>query len=203
MTNETSTDRPTAPQPEPEALPPADPTIARLEEQQAEIARLTEETAKLKDQLLRAMAETENTRRRLEAQAEDRGRFAVSAFAKDMLQVADNLRRALDAIPADALNEDALARTLAEGVDLTERGLLGALERHGIVRVAALGERFDPNRHQAMMEVEDASQPPGTVVMEMQAGYLIHDRLLRPAMVGVAKGGPAAAPGAAGVDTRA
>jgi molecular chaperone GrpE len=166
----------------------------------AEVAQLKEEGERLKDQLLRALAETENVRRRLEQQAEERGRYAVSGFAKDMLSVADNLRRALDNIPAEKLAEDELAKKLAEGVELTERSLIVALERFGIKRVAAMGQKFDPHLHQAMMEVETDQAPPGTVVHEMQAGYTIHDRLLRPALVGVAKGG--LQPGAAGLDTK-
>lgn len=169
----------------------------------ARIAALEEESAKLKDQLLRALAETENVRRRLEQQAEERGRYAVSNFAKEMLSVADNLRRAIDNIPADKLAADELARKLAEGVELTERGLIAALEKFGIKRVAAMGLRFDPHLHQAMMEVETDAAPPGTVVHEMQAGYTIHDRLLRPAFVGVAKSGTASIqPGNAGLDTK-
>jgi molecular chaperone GrpE len=170
----------------------------------ARIVALEEESAKLKDQLLRALAETENVRRRLETQAEERGRYAVSNFAKEMLGVADNLRRALDSIPADKLGADDLAKKLAEGVELTERSLLTALEKFGIKRVAAMGLKFDPHLHQAMMEVETDSAPPGTVVHEMQAGYTIHDRLLRPAFVGVAKSGTASIqPGDAGLDTKA
>lgn len=157
-------------------------------------AELEAELAQLKDQLLRAVAETENVRRRLETQAEERGKYAVTNFAKDMLQVADNLRRALDSIPADARETDAVAEKLAEGVELTERSLLSALERYNIKRVEAMGQRFDPHLHQAMMEIEDTSKPAGTVVLEMQAGYTIADRLLRPAMVGVSKGGPKPAP---------
>jgi molecular chaperone GrpE len=169
----------------------------------AEVAQLKDESAKLKDQLLRALAETENVRRRLEQQAEERGRYAVSGFAKDMLSVADNLRRALDSIPADKLAADDLAKKLAEGVELTERTLIVALERFGIKRVAAMGQKFDPHLHQAMMEVETDQAPAGTVVHEMQAGYTIHDRLLRPALVSVAKNGTASIqPGAAGVDTK-
>ena len=169
----------------------------------AEIAQLKDEVAKLKDQLLRALAETENVRRRLEQQAEERGRYAVSGFAKDMLAVADNLRRAIDNIPADKLAADDLAKKLAEGVELTERGLITALERFGIKRVAAVGQRFDPHFHQAMMEVETDQAPPGTVVHEMQAGYTIHDRLLRPALVSIAKSGAnGLQPGAAGIDTK-
>ena len=182
------------------------PETAASEGQPAEVAvspreaELEAEVAKLKDQLLRAVAETENVRRRLEQQAEDRAKYAVGNFAKDILQVADNLRRALESIPAEARENDAMAHKLAEGVELTERSFLATLERYGIKRIESLGQRFDPHRHQAMMEVEDPSTPTGTVVFEMQAGYTIHDRLLREAMVGVAKGGPKAQPGDAGVD---
>jgi molecular chaperone GrpE len=165
-------------------------------------AELAADVARLNDQLLRALAETENTRRRLEQQAEERGRYAVSAFARDVLAVADNLRRALDSIPADKLAADELAKKLAEGVELTERVLIAALERYGVKRIAAHGQRFDPHLHQAMMEVETDSAPPGTIVHEMQAGYTIHDRLLRPAMVSIAKAGAGIQPGAAGVDTK-
>jgi molecular chaperone GrpE len=164
---------------------------------------LEAEVLKLKDQLLRAVAETENVRRRLEQQAEDRGKYAVGNFAKDILQVADNLRRALESIPAEARASDAMAHKLAEGVELTERTFLSTLERYGIKRIESLGQRFDPHQHQAMMEIEDAAKPAGTVVLEMQAGYIIHDRLLREAMVGVSKGGPKPQPGDAGVDTSA
>lgn len=159
-------------------------------------AELEAELATIKDQLLRAVAETENVRRRLEQQAEERGKYAVSSFAKDILQVADNLQRALDSIPESARQGD----KLAEGVELTQRGLTSTLERYGIKRIETKGQRFDPHLHQAMMEVEDPNQPSGTVVLEMQAGYTIADRLLRPAMVGVSKGGPKPAPE---VDTQA
>lgn len=169
----------------------------------AQLGALKDEIAKLKDQLLRALAETENVRRRFEQQAEERGRYAVSSFAKEMLAVADNLRRAIDNIPADKLAADELAKKLAEGVELTERGLIAALEKFQIKRVAAVGQKFDPHLHQAMMEVETDQAPPGTVVHEMQAGYTIHDRLLRPALVSVAKSGTASLqPGSAGLDTK-
>ena len=164
---------------------------------------LEAEVLKLKDQLLRAVAETENVRRRLEQQAEDRGKYAVGNFAKDILQVADNLRRALESIPAEARASDAMAHKLAEGVELTERTFLSTLERYGIKRIESLGQRFDPHQHQAMMEIEDPTKPAGTVVLEMQAGYTIHDRLLREATVGVSKGGPKPHPGDAGVDMSA
>ncbi len=160
-----------------------------------DIARLEGEVAQLKDQLLRAMAETENVRRRFEQQVEDRGKYAIGNFARDMLLVADNLRRALDAVPQSARQENELVNSLTVGVEMTERELLATLERYGVKPVPALGARFDPHLHQAMMEIEDPSQPTGTVAMVMQSGYTIHDRLLRPAMVGVSKGGPKAPPG--------
>jgi molecular chaperone GrpE len=167
----------------------------------ARVAELEAELAKLKNEVLYAKADTENVRRRLEQQAEDRGKYAVGNFAKDVLAVADNLRRALDALPADQRQANEGVNALAVGVEMTERELLTTFERYGIRPVAAHGERFDPNLHQAMMEMEDASQPEGTVVLVMQAGYTLHDRLLRPALVGVSKGGPKSA--GANIDTTA
>jgi len=165
------------------------------------VAELEAELAKLKNDVLYARADTENTRRRLEQQAEDRGKYAVANFAKDVLAVADNLRRALDAVPQAAAEADEAVKALAIGVEMTERELLATFERYGIKPIIAQGARFDPNLHQAMMEVEDPSQLEGTVVMVMQAGYTLQDRLLRPALVGVAKGGPKAS--GANVDTTA
>jgi molecular chaperone GrpE len=166
-------------------------------------AELELELAGVTEKLLRAMAETENVRRRLEQAAEDRGKYAVSGFAKDLLPVADNLRRALESIPADAKESDPLAVKLIEGVELTERSLLSALERHGVKKVESLGQLLNPHLHQAMMEVEDPSHTAGTIVVEMQAGYTLNGRLIREAMVGVAKGGPKPGQGDSGVDTQA
>ena len=173
----------------------AEPT-PREAELQLELAGVTEK-------LLRAMAETENVRRRLEQAAEDRGKYAVSGFAKDMLPIADNLRRALESIPADAKESDPLAAKLIEGVELTERALLAALERHGVKKVESIGQLLNPHLHQAMMEVEDPSHTAGTIIVEMQAGYTLNGRLIREAMVGVAKGGPKPGQGDSGVDTSA
>ncbi|MEX2649106.1 MAG: nucleotide exchange factor GrpE [Alphaproteobacteria bacterium] len=159
-----------------------------------------EEIASLKDQLLRALAETENARRRAQRDREDASRFAIQDFAQALLDVADNLRQALSAVPANG-GEDALA-ALRQGVELTERTLASAFERHGVKRFDPKGERFDPHRHQAVFEVETADSPPGTVVQVLRAGYILNDRLLRPAMVGVAKGAQAE-PAAGGVDTTA
>lgn len=166
-------------------------------------AELQLELAGVTEKLLRAMAETENVRRRLEQAAEDRGKYAVSGFAKDMLPIADNLRRALESLPPDAKENDPLAAKLVEGVELTERSLIAALERHGIKKVESLGQPANPHLHQTVMEVEDPSHTQGTIVVEMQAGYTLHGRLLREAMVGVAKGGPKPGQGDSGVDTQA
>jgi molecular chaperone GrpE len=181
---------------------PAQEGAAAPEAGDDRVAALEAEVAKLKNDVLYAKADTENVRRRLEQQAEDRGKYAVAQIAKDVLSVADNLRRALDSVPPAAREGNDIANTLTVGVEMTERELLATFERYGIRLVPAHGQRFDPNLHQAMMEVEDTTQPEGTVVMVMQQGYQIHDRLLRPALVGVSKGGPKAPPGEQ-VDTSA
>jgi molecular chaperone GrpE len=147
------------------------------------------------DRALRAAAEMENLRRRTQRDVQDARAYAVTNFARDMLGVSDNLRRALDAIPAEAHDSgDQGFAALIEGVEMTERAMLSALERHGVKKLAPLGERFDPNFHQAMFEIPDAKKPANTVVQVMQDGYVIGDRVLRPAMVGVSKGGPKAVP---------
>jgi molecular chaperone GrpE len=162
------------------------------------VAQLQAEVASLKDQLLRALAETENVRRRTQRDREEQVRYAAAGFARELLNVADNLRRALDAVPAAALETDEALKTLADGVSLTERELLQVFDRQGIRKIEpAFGERFDPNLHQAMFEVPNTGQPAGSVVQVMQAGWIMHDRLLRPALVGVAKGGPSEANGPA------
>ena len=143
--------------------------------------------AELKDQNLRALAETENVRRRVQRDRDEALKFATTGLAKDLLPVADNLRRALDAIPKDALEKDEALRNFATGVEMTERLLLAALERHQIKRIEAVGQKFDANLHQAMFEVPGTGQPAGTVVQVLEAGYTIQDRLLRPALVGIAK----------------
>ena len=171
-----------------------------LEEQ---LAASRQETAQLKDQLLRALAEAENVRRRAQREREDAGKYAIANFARDVLQVSDNLHRALEAIPQSALASDEALRNLHEGVTATERQLDAALERQQVKRIWPMGEKFDANLHQAMFEVQTAEQAPGTVVQVMQAGYLIHDRLLRPALVAVAKqpAGDAPPAGTGKVDT--
>jgi molecular chaperone GrpE len=150
------------------------------------IAELEEDLAGVKDRLLRSLAEQENIRRRAERDREDAVRYAASELVRDLLITADNLRRAIESVPGeDALNEQ--ARQLLTGVEATERVLLDAFERNGIRRIDPLGQPFDPNLHQAMFEVEEPGRPAGTVVQVLQPGYLYHDRLLRPAMVAVAK----------------
>jgi len=152
------------------------------------IAALEAENAKLKDQALRALAETENIRRRSEREREDTAKYAISGFAKSLLDAADNLRRAIDAVPAEAVEADAALKTLVDGVAATERQLLAAFERHGVTRIEPVGEVFDPNFHQAMFELPGTGKPSGTVVQVVQPGYVLQGRLLRPAMVGVARG---------------
>jgi molecular chaperone GrpE len=172
-----------------EALP------SRVAELQKALAESETRVAELKDQLLRALAETENVRRRVQRDRDESLKFATTGLAKDMLPVADNLRRALDAIPKDALETDEALRNLATGVEMTERLLLAALERHQIKRIEALGQKFDSNLHQAMFEVPGTGQPAGTVVQVLEAGYTINDRLLRPVLVGIAKAEAAASGG--------
>ena len=158
------------------------------------VARLQAENAELKDRTLRTLAEMENLRRRTEREVKDAGQYAIAAFARDMLTVGDNLRRAIEAIgPAARESADSSLRTLLDGVEMTEREMLKSLEKHGVRRLSPQGERFDPNLHQAMFEMPDASVPSSTVVQVVQDGYVIGDRVLRPALVGVAKGGPRAA----------
>lgn len=153
------------------------------------VATLEAEVASLKDQLLRAVAETENTRRRAQRDREDASKYAVSSFAKELVTVADNLRRALDAVPAEGREQDEMLKSLAVGVEATERQLFAAFDRAGIKRIDPAGDMFDPNFHQVMFEIENTGKAAGTVVQVLQPGYTIHGRLLREAMVGVAKAG--------------
>lgn len=150
------------------------------------LAAVESELAETKDRLLRALAETENVRRRLQRERDDAQKYAVGGFAKDLLSAVDNLRRALDAMPEGEVG-DPRTQSLREGVAATERELLAAFERHGLKRIDPKGERFDHNLHQAIFEAERSDVAPGTVVEVLQPGYVLHDRLLRPAMVGVAK----------------
>jgi molecular chaperone GrpE len=148
---------------------------------------LQAENSALKDQLLRTMAELENYRKRAEREREEMAKFAITGFARDLLSVADNLRRALESVPVDHEKPEELLKNLLEGVEITEKELLSAFKKHGIEKIEPLGQPFDHHLHQAMFEVEDSDQPVGTVVHLMQPGYSLNGRLLRPAMVGVSK----------------
>jgi molecular chaperone GrpE len=147
---------------------------------------LQAELEETKSALLYARAETQNIRRRAEQEAESTRAYAVTQFARDILSVADNITRALAAIPVE-LREDDKLKGLVTGLEATGRELDSVFARHGITKIAAIGETLDPNRHQAMLEMPSADAEPGTVVQEIQTGYMIKDRLLRPALVGVAK----------------
>ena len=151
---------------------------------------LDRELAETKDRLLRTLADMDNMRKRTEREVADARVYGISNFARDILGVADNMHRAMAALDDELrAKADEATKALLEGVELTERELMNVLEKHGVKRIEPLGQKFDPNRHQAMYEIEDASVPAGTVVQVMQAGYLIGDRVLRPALVAVAKGG--------------
>lgn len=180
---------------EPELAPAGEGGEAPAEEAEAPPAAVEEagpspeaaEAAELKDRLLRTLAEMENLRKRAAREVEETSKYAITGFARDLLTIADNLRRALDSIPEEARAENGLLKTIAEGVAMTERELLALFERYGIRKIEPLGEPFDYNFHQAIFEVADSGKPAGTVVQVVQPGYLIGERLLRPAMVAVAK----------------
>ncbi|WP_243374970.1 nucleotide exchange factor GrpE [Microvirga solisilvae] len=166
---------------------------AAAEAQADPVAVLEAEKADLKDKLLRLMADMENLRRRTEREVADARTYAVANFARDMLNVADNVRRAIESVPEEAkASAEGAFKGLIDGIDLTERDLLKTLERHGVKKLDPEGQKFDPNVHQAMFEVPNPDVPNGTVVQVVQSGYVIGDRVLRPALVGVAKGGPKA-----------
>jgi molecular chaperone GrpE len=160
------------------------------------IAVLEAEKADLKDKLLRSLAEMENLRRRTEKDLADARAYGVTRFARDMLDVADNLRRAQESVPAETRETaDGFFKAMLDGVDLTERDLLKKMETHGVRKQNPEGQKFDPNMHQAIFEIPDDTKPNGTVMQVVQSGYVIGDRVLRPAMVGVSKGGPKTAHG--------
>jgi molecular chaperone GrpE len=177
---------------------PAEETAKQATEPEAELAAVTNEPApstaldrelaETKDRLLRALAEMENLRKRTEREVADSRAYAITVFARDILTVADNMHRALSALDTELREKvDAGVKGLLDGVELTERELLKVLEKHGVRKLEPLGQKFDPNRHQAMYEVPDPSATPGTVVQVIQAGYTIGERVLRPALVAIAK----------------
>jgi len=171
-----------------------DPNIENSTPSMAELLRMIDqlqaEKADLNDKHLRAAAESQNVRRRAQQDVERERKFGIERFAKDVLSVADNLGRALSALPADLAALDPALRNVIVGVQATGRELQSVLERHGVTRIDSLGKPFNAEFHQAMLEIEDPSVPAGTVVQEMAPGYLIAGRLLRAAMVAVSKGGP-------------
>lgn len=157
----------------------ADPLAKRVLE-------LEDDLAKAKQDVLYAQADTQNVRRRLEKDAQDARAYAATNFARDILSVADNLARAMESVP-DSIKNDEAAKGFIAGIEATQREIISVFERNGITRIEALGQTLDPNQHQAMVEIPSADAAPGTIVHEMQKGYMIKDRLLRPALVGVAK----------------
>lgn len=170
---------------------PENETVPPEEEAPAEVTReeeLSAEVDKLKDQLLRTLAELDNYRKRAEREREETAKYATTGFARELLTVADNLRRALESVPEDHEHPEKLLKSLMEGVEITEKELLFAFKKHGIEKIEPLGKPFDHHLHQAMFEVDSPDQPAGTVVHVLQPGYQLSDRLLRPALVGVAKG---------------
>lgn len=196
MTEETNKNGPDAAAHEAHATEAAEQQAAGEEEGASErqvdpVEALKAENADLRDRFLRLAAEMDNLRRRTDREVKDAKSYAVTGFARDMLSVSDNLRRAIETLPEDArTSADATMTALIEGVEMTERGMLATLERHGVRKIEAEGQKFDPNFHQAMFEVPNPNVANNTVVQVVQAGYAIGDRVLRPAMVGVAKGGP-------------
>jgi molecular chaperone GrpE len=156
---------------------------------QVDLDKKTAELAAKQDQFLRAVAETENVRRRLEREKEETAKYAISKFAKDILSIGDNFQRAIAAVPKDAVETDPALKTLLDGVILAERDYKTALERHGVRAINPAGQPFNPHHHQAVMEQENTDVPAGTVLQVYQVGYMIDDRNLRPAMVVVSRGG--------------
>ena len=166
------------------------PYIMPDDPEQGSAEALVRENVDLRDKALRTLAEMENLRKRTAREVTDARTYGITGFARDVLGIADNLQRALDAVPAETRESaDPMLKALIEGVELTERSLLNAMEKNGVKKFDPSGEKFDPNFQQAMYEVPDASVPPGTVVQVVQAGYMIGERVLRPALVGVSKGG--------------
>jgi molecular chaperone GrpE len=166
------------------------PYIMPDDPEEGSVEALAKEAAESRDKMLRTLAEMENLRKRTAREVADARTYGITGFARDVLDIADNLQRALDAVPAETRESaDPILKALIEGVELTERSLLNALEKNGVKKFDPSGEKFDPNFQQAMYEVPDISVAPGTVVQVVQAGYMIGERVLRPALVAVSKGG--------------
>ncbi len=193
MSDIPASDKDPVPQPETTAAAAAsaEATAAGAANGAAEaLAKAQADVADLKDKLLRTLADMENLRRRTEKEVADARTYGVSKFAGDILGVADNIRRALEALPAGSLPEDGPLKALVEGIELTERDLAQKLERHGVRKIDPKGEKFDPHLHQAMFEAPNPAVPNGHVMEVVQVGYTIGERVLRPALVGIARGGP-------------
>jgi molecular chaperone GrpE len=173
-------------------IPAGEGIAEALAASEARVAELEAKLAELNDKALRALAEAENTRKRMEKERQDTAKFAVSSFARDLLGVADNLGRALAAISPEQRVQDGPLKTIFTGVEATERELLRSLENNGIKKIDPLGQMFDPNLHEVMFEIDAPDQKPGTILQVLEPTYTIHDRLLRSARVGIAKGGIAA-----------
>ena len=211
--NPAEPEAPEAPEAEAAAAEAGGEDAPASEDPTAALAAAEAQIAELQDRLLRVMAEQENLRRRTEREKQDIRKYAIADFARDLLGVADNLQRAREAVPHEALEQRPELKPLLDGIELTERELLGQFEKHGIRRIEPHGEKLNPNLHQAMMQVDHPEAEAGTIVQVLQIGYTLHDRLLRAAMVGVATGnnGGAAGSGEAGnpdgtgksVDTKA
>jgi molecular chaperone GrpE len=190
--NDSDTCPPSDSNPAPANEPAAQPEPAVAPKPSTSLDR---ELAETKDRLLRTLADMDNMRKRTEREVADARIYGISNFAREILGVADNMHRAMAALDDELrAKADEPTKVLLEGVELTERELMNVLEKHGVKRIEPLGQKFDPNRHQAMYEIEDASVPAGSVIQVMQAGYMIADRVLRPALVAVAKGGAKPAP---------
>ena len=194
-TNRPNANTPPPGTPEPDAKPAdataADETKPGLDADKlaTEVETLHGQVADLTDRLLRAHADIDNLRKRLEREKEETAKYAITRFAREVVTVADNFERAVQAVPAGAAEQDAALKALVEGVTMTEREFINALERNGVRRIVPKGEAFNPHQHQAMMELQNPEVAPGTILEVFQPGYLIDERVLRPAMVVVAKGG--------------
>ncbi|MBX9761074.1 MAG: nucleotide exchange factor GrpE [Beijerinckiaceae bacterium] len=198
MTDKDQTPEPAndaAPHPESGAEPTGAPGTEGEPHPSVVIEKLAAENLEMKDRVLRTLAEMENLRRRTEKEVADAKTYGVANIARDMVAFADNLRRAIDSVPAGAREAEGDLRTLVEGLELTERDFLSRLVRHGVKKLEPQGQKFDPNMHEALFEIPDPSVPAGTVMQVVEDGYSIGERCLRPAKVGVARGGPKAVNG--------
>lgn len=189
------TDKDQTPEPANDAAPQAEAGAESEPHPAVVIEKLNAENVEMKDRVLRTLAEMENLRRRTEKEVSDAKTYGVANIARDMVAFADNLRRAIESVPADAREPEGPLRTLVEGLELTERDFLSRLARHGVKKLEPQGQKFDPNMHEALFEVPDPSVPAGTVMQVVEDGYSIGERCLRPAKVGVARGGPRAGNG--------